>query len=278
MSNLVLDQLAPQRGRQLFAPITQQFGPGNLVGVVGPNGAGKSSLLNAITGRGIAYSGTARLGSRTLGKLRPRELARTVSFVGQDTFTANELRVRDVVAIGLRAGKRATATSNAITEALEALDIAHLAERNYAHLSGGERQLTQIARVFAQESPVMLLDEPTSALDLRHQLTVLHALKAQARAGRIVIVTIHDLTQTLRWADQVIVIASGQTICGSPRDVLTPELIRQVYGVTAEVFRSPSGSPTMSLVRTSCKTATSLTRPWGTHPEERSPCAGSHSL
>src|SRR5699024_6745900 len=106
-----------------------------------------------------------------------------------------------------------------------------------------------VARVLAQDAPVMLLDEPTAALDLSHQLTVMHVLAQRARAGHIVIVTMHDLTQALRWAHRVAIIAAGQALFGTPRQVITTELIRSVYGVTSEVFASPSGAPTLSLVR-----------------------------
>lgn len=261
MTDLVLDQLVAHRGRPLFAPISERIAPGTLVGVVGPNGAGKSSLLSAMIGRGIEHSGTARYGTTALGRLRPRQLAQVVSFVGQDTFAPNDLRVRDVVAVGARAAGHSADSETRSMRALDRLGVAHLAERSYARLSGGERQLVQVARSLAQDAPVMLLDEPTSALDLSHQLTVLHALKERASAGHIVVVTMHDLTQALRWADRVAVIAGGAATFGTPAGVLTTGLIREVYGVTAEVFDSPSGSPTLSLVRVSCPTATTFTRP-----------------
>jgi len=261
MTDLVLDQLVAHRGRPLFAPISERIAPGTLVGVVGPNGTGKSSLLSAIIGRGIERSGTARYGATALGRLRPRQLAKVVSFVGQDTFAPNDLRAGDVVAVGARAAGHTADSEARSRRALDRLGVAHLAERSYARLSGGERQLVQVARCLAQDAPIMLLDEPTSALDLSHQLTVLHALKERASAGHIVVVTIHDLTQALRWADRVAVIAGGAATFGTPTDVLTTGLIRQVYGVTAEVFDSPSGSPTLSLVRVSCPTATTFTRP-----------------
>lgn len=261
MTDLVLDHLIAHRGRPLFTPISERISPGTLLGVVGPNGAGKSSLLSAITGHGIEHSGSAFYGTTAIGRLRPRQLARVVSFVGQDTFAPNDLRVRDVVAVGARAAGRTTDSEARSLRALGRLGVDHLADRSYARLSGGERQLVQVARALAQDSPVMLLDEPTSALDLSHQLTVMHALRERANAGHIVVVTLHDLTQALRWADHVAVIAAGTATFGTPENVLTTGLIRQVYGVTAEVFDSPSGSPTLSLVRVSCPTATTFTGP-----------------
>ncbi len=259
-ADLVLDNLVAHRERPLFTPINQRIPPGTLLGIVGPNGAGKSSLLNAIIGRGVRRTGTASLGHTPLHRLRARDLARTVSFVGQDSFAPNELLVRDIVDVGVRASAAGSSAETRITGALTRLGITHLAARRYAHLSGGERQLVQVARALAQGSPLMLLDEPVSALDLSHQLTVMEALAERARAGHIVVVTMHDLTQALRWADCVGVIAGGHTTFGAPRNILTPELIRRTYGVTAEIFTSPSGSPTLSSLRVSCETATDLSR------------------
>jgi len=255
---LRLDGLVAHRGRPLFRPIEATVHPGTLLGLVGPNGAGKSSLLSAIVGTGIQTSGSAYYGESKLHTMRPRRLAEVLSYMTQDAYAPNELTVRDVVAVGARATVRAESTEARIARALDRLDVADLADRRYAQLSGGERQLVQVARMLAQDAPVMLFDEPTSALDLGHQLTVMHVLRERASAGHVVVVTMHDLTQALRWANQVAVIAAGTAIFGPPDEVITPELIRAVYGVTAEVFTSPSGSPTLSLVRPSCPTATSF--------------------
>lgn len=258
MSDLVLDKLVAHRGRPLFSPVSETFRPGTLVGLVGPNGAGKSSLLGAIVGS-VPHSGTARWGGQSLHRLRPRQLARVLALMTQDSYAPNELRVRDVIGVGARSASTA-GSDQRTAAALELLDIGRLAGRSYARLSGGERQLVQVARVLAQDSPVMLLDEPTAALDLGHQLTVMHVLKERAAAGHTVLVTMHDLTQALRWADLVGVVADGTTTFGAPQQVITAELIRSVYGVTAEVFDSPTGSPTLSLVRPSCPTASYFAR------------------
>lgn len=259
MTPLILDGLVAHRGRPLFAPVTQAVAPGTLLGLVGPNGAGKSSLLAAIVGS-VEHTGAASYAGTALHRLRPRRLARVLSLMTQDSYAPNELRVRDVVGVGARAAGRTSGTEQRTTTALDRLGIGRLADRSYARLSGGERQLVQVARVLAQDAPVMLLDEPTAALDLGHQLTVMHVLKEQAAAGRIVVVTMHDLTQALRWADQVGIVADGLVTFGPPAEVITADLIRRVYGVTAELFDSPTGSPTLSLVRPSCPTATTFSR------------------
>lgn len=260
MSTLVLDALVAHRDRPLFTPVHATVPPGTLLGLVGPNGTGKSSLLSAVVGSGVHTSGTARYGDLDLHRLRPRRLAQVLSYMTQDSNAPNELRVRDVVQVGARASRRAGSASDRVHTALERLGVSDLADRRYARLSGGERQLVQVARILAQDAPVMLLDEPTSALDLGHQLTVMHVLRERAAAGHIVVVSMHDLTQALRWSDQVALIAGGQATFGTPAEVITTELIRRVYGVTAEVFPSPSGAPTLSLVRPSCPTASSFSR------------------
>ncbi len=268
MSELLLDRVVAHRGRPLFAPVSAVVAPGTLLGLVGPNGAGKSSLLAAVAGSGVTATGTVRYGRADLHRMRPRRLARVLAYMTQDSYAPNELRVRDVVAVGARATPGADLVEERVHAALERLGVAGLADRSYSHLSGGERQLVQVARVVAQDAPVMLLDEPTSALDLGHQLTVMHVLRERAAAGHNVLVTMHDLAQALNWADQVAVVADGQVTFGPPAEVITPGLIRRVYGVTAEVFTSPSGSPTLSLVRRSCPTATSFThrRPVAARP------------
>lgn len=256
-AELVFDNLVAYRSQALFAPVKATVGAGTLVAVVGPNGVGKTSLLTAVIGRGIRRSGRVLFNGEDLGRLPTRELAQTVSFVGQDAFASNELHVHDVVEVGARAGGRGS-HGHLVGESLERLGITHLAHRRYSRLSGGERQLVQVARLLAQNSPVMLLDEPVSALDLRHQLRVMQVLGELTRAGHIVIVTMHDLTQARRWADEVALMIPGQVVFGSPHLILTPHHIRSVYGVSAETFLSPSGTPVINPLRVACPTALDL--------------------
>lgn len=248
---LHLEELTAIRGTPLFSPVSLSLQPGTLLGIVGPNGAGKSSLLSAIAGTGVQRTGRVRYGTVPIADLSSRRRAATVSLMTQESTAPNELRVLDVVRIGAQAGsdaqsRNATARARA---ALASLDLEHLADRVSSTLSGGQRQMVQVARVLAQAAPVMLLDEPTSALDLGHQLTLMHALQERAAAGHIVIVTMHDLTQALRWSTLSALVAHGTVEVGSPEIIISPEFVRRAYGVEAEVFNSPAGSPTLSLVR-----------------------------
>jgi len=251
---LVFDDLVAYRGQALFTPVNATVKAGSLVAIVGPNGVGKTSLLSAVIGRGIRYTGRVLFNGQALDGLSTRELARAVSFVGQDSFAPNELFVHDVIGVGAQAGGRQS-TAHQVQDALQRLSITHLAKRRYARLSGGERQLVQVARLLAQNSPVMLLDEPVSALDLKHQLRVMQVLGELTRAGRIVMVTMHDLTQAVRWASEVALMVPGRVVFGSPQDILVPSHIRSVYGVSAETFHSPSGTPVINPLRVACPTA-----------------------
>ena len=243
--------VAPQRGgRSLFAPFNARFGPGTFLGIVGPNGSGKSSLLSVVARTGVRSTGTVRYAGRDIAGMRGRERAEVMALMTQDSYAPNELRVLDIVRVGALATPAVGAASvtDRSLDALEELKIQDLAARSYSTLSGGQRQLVQLARVLAQNTPVMLFDEPTSALDLQHHLTVMHALHERALAGHIVLITMHDLSQALRWSTRIAVIAE-QVRVGEPSEVLTPATIREVYGVETESFLSPSGAPTLGLVR-----------------------------
>ncbi len=251
MRTLEFDAVAPQRGtRSLFSPLSVSLAPGTFLGIVGPNGSGKSSLLSAVARTGVRSTGSVRFGGRRIATMRSRERASVIALMTQDSYAPNELRVLDIVRVGALAGVTdgRQSASDRSHLALERLGLHELASHSYSTLSGGQRQLVQVARVLAQNAPVMLFDEPTSALDLHHHLTVMHALNERALAGHILLMTMHDLSQALRWSTLVAVISDDVRV-GAPGDVLTPETIRRVYGVETESFLSPSGAPTLGLVR-----------------------------
>lgn len=260
---LHLHELVAVRGTPLFSPLTVSLWPGTLLGVVGPNGAGKSSLLGAVAGTGVAHSGQVRYGATAISSMSSRNRAATLSLMTQGSTAPNELRAIDVVRIGAQAGfrgRRDDATARAL-DALASVNAGHLADRVCSSLSGGQRQLIQVARVLAQAAPIMLLDEPTSALDLGHQLTVMHALHERATAGHIIVVTMHDLTQALRWSTITALVAGGTVEIGMPEAIITTDAVRRTYGVEAEIFCSPTGSPTLSLVTPASPRPASYTDP-----------------
>jgi len=241
------DRVRFTRGRRLIIDDVDCTVPGASVGaLLGPNGAGKSTLLHLIAGVERADAGTARLGDRDLAALRRRERARVIALAEQEVQDAPGLRVAEVVALGRTPYLGAFAGPAELDRAvvrrcLEDAGLVELADREYATLSGGERQRVNLARALAQEPELLLLDEPTNHLDVHAQLTMLGLMRELARGGLTVLAALHDLSLAASYADHVIVLANGRVrAAGAPRDVLTPALIRDVWGVEAQVLEHPA--------------------------------------
>ena len=248
---LRVDRVRFARGRRLIIDDIDCTVPVGRVGaLLGPNGAGKSTLLHLIAGVERADAGTARFGDRDLAAMRRRDRARVIALAEQDVQDAPGLRVAEVVALGRTPYLGAFAGPGELDRAvvrrcIEDAGLVELADREYASLSGGERQRVNIARALAQEPELLLLDEPTNHLDVRAQLVMLRLLRELAHGGLTVLAALHDLSLAAGYADHVIVLANGRVVAaGEPRAVLTPELIRVVWGVEATVLEHPvSGRP-----------------------------------
>ena len=239
---LALTEFGAVRGSvALSDPLTITLEPGTVLGIVGPNGVGKSSLLSAIAHSGVGGYGRASYGSEDLTRLRARRRAELISLMAQDHGAPDELRVRELAAVGAFASRRAE-PDRAVAAALARAGIAHLATRRYGTLSGGQRQLVQLARVLAQNTPVVLLDEPTSALDLAHQRAVEQIMRGLGNQGRIVITAIHDLTIALNACTRVLLLdPTGSAHDGTPQEVLAPERMFAAYGVRTTIHTTPKG-------------------------------------
>lgn len=209
--------------------VSLQLPPGSLTAVVGPNGAGKSTLLLVLAGLLKAEGSIAWMGE-DLDRITFPERGKRLAWVGQDLQADFAFPVRDVVAQG-----RHTFGDDGefVDEAMQALDIAHLAERPVTRLSGGERRRTFLARALATDARIQLWDEPTANLDVRHSLDVLQLARKLRDEGRAVLISLHDLRAALCF-DQVLVLDQGRLAAsGKPEAVLSPELIQRVFGVRA---------------------------------------------
>jgi iron complex transport system ATP-binding protein len=239
---LTLDSFGAYRSnRALSDPLSLKLLPGTVLGVVGPNGVGKSSLLSALAHSGVQSFGKVHYGTQNLSRLHPRQRAQVLSLLAQDLRAPDELQVRELVAIGAAASMRKdleAATSQALHEA----DISDLATRRYGALSGGQRQLVQLARVLAQDTPIVIFDEPTSALDLFHQRAVEQTMRRLGNAGKIVITALHDLSLALNACTQILLLRTdGDFHAGAPADVLRPEYVHHAYGVHTSIHTTPRG-------------------------------------
>jgi len=211
---------------------------GSITTILGPNGSGKTTLFNCISGLWNYQKGNVSVDGVPINKLSFRERARFFAIVPQEHEPPFPYSVLDVVLMGRASYVGIFSSPNKedyerAEEAIGLVGIEHLKNTPYTKISGGERQLTLIARALAQSSPVMLLDEPTSHLDFRNQINVLKKIRQIALEKDLtVIITLHDPNLTSLFSDKVLVINSGTKIAeGSPEEIITEDLIKRIYGV-----------------------------------------------
>jgi ABC-type cobalamin/Fe3+-siderophores transport system ATPase subunit len=204
-----------------------RLAPGTLAGLVGPNGSGKSTLLQVAAGL-LPAGGSVTWADRSLDELPMLERGRSAAWVPQEARFEFGFTVRAVVGQGRYAHGDA-----GVDEALARFDLTALAQRPVNRLSGGERTRVMLARALATGAPLQLWDEPLAPLDVRHALEVLLLARELTRAGRTVLMSLHDL-RVAHCLDQVIVMHEGTLrASGAPEAVLTPELLLEVFGVRA---------------------------------------------
>jgi iron complex transport system ATP-binding protein len=210
--------------------------PGDFVGVVGPNGSGKSTLVDLIDGMLRPGSGEVLVQGRPAHRYRRREMAREVALVPQQFALDFDLSVREVVEMGDYCRAKSQQPDGDAESTLARLGIAGLAPRRFSELSGGEKQLVVLAQALRQRAGLLLLDEPASALDVAHQLQLFDLLRMLNSDGLTVLCILHDLNLAMHYFDKLLVLSQGEVAAfGRPQEVLTPELLEEVYGVHAYV-------------------------------------------
>jgi iron complex transport system ATP-binding protein len=232
-------------GRALLDGVSLTLVPGEVLALVGPNGAGKSTLLRVLAGDLAPTSGAILLDGRPLSAFRARELALRRAVLPQQALMQFAFAAREVVAMGRhphlgRHGE--TDRDEAIVRAaMGRTETLPLAERAYPSLSGGEQGRISLARVLAQEAPVLLLDEPTAALDLRHQQATLGIARALAAEGATVLAVLHDLNLAAAYADRVALLAAGRLVTvGTPWATLTADTLGAVFEHPIAVLPHPA--------------------------------------
>ncbi|MGQ9476979.1 MAG: ABC transporter ATP-binding protein [Candidatus Bipolaricaulia bacterium] len=250
-------------GQLVLADIELEVREGEILALVGPNGSGKSTLLRNIAGILKPASGAIYLDFKawraTLGEFTSRELARLLGTVEQERQVGFDFTVRELVELGrlpqLGRLERLGAPlgpkdREAIRRAMELTHIAEFAERRISTLSGGERQRVFLAIALAQEPKALLLDEPTTHLDINYQLEIMEIIHERAKAGLAVIMALHDLNLAAHYADRMALLHRGRLLAlGRPEEVLTPERIKEAFGVEVAVERSHrTGTPQIQLL------------------------------
>ena len=238
-------------GRRILNTVSLTAEPGKFVGIVGPNGSGKSTLLRCFYRALSPDSGRMLLGDREIRSFSRRKLAVYMAAVLQESLAESPFTVMEMVLMGRYPHHNALSSLNKVDRvkarhALELTDLRSLEDAQFQSLSGGEKQRVMIARALCQETPVLLLDEPTNHLDIRHALSLLGLIKDLQVTTLAVL---HDLNLAADCCDKVFVLKNGQvTASGEPGSVFTPPLLRQVFGVEAEVSCA-AGKPNIRFLR-----------------------------
>lgn len=227
--------------------------PGKMLGLLGPNGSGKSSLLRLLAGLRKANAGTVTLDGTDLREIKRNAIARRIALVEQHANTESNVKVRDVVKLGRiphhpPLGGWTKADDAVVDDALARVGMSERHEQYWQSLSGGERQRVHIARALAQAPTELLLDEPTNHLDIQHQIELLRLISDISLTS---IIAIHDLNHAAMFCDHLVVLDKGRVVAyGTPEEVITVQLLREVFRVEAIVELSPHhGKPHIHFVR-----------------------------
>ncbi|HEY9309475.1 MAG TPA: ABC transporter ATP-binding protein [Microbacterium sp.] len=225
--------------------------PGSITAIVGANGCGKSTLLRALARLISPREGQVVLDGKALHGRPTKEIARTLGLLPQSPIAPEGIAVADLVGRGRHPHQKLLARWSAhdydvVARSLAATGIEELADRSVDELSGGQRQRAWIAMALAQETDILLLDEPTTFLDVAHQVEVLDLLTDLNRErGTTIVMVLHDMNLAARYSDHLFALRAGRIVAsGAPGDVMTSELIREVFDLDALVVPDPvSGSP-----------------------------------
>jgi iron complex transport system ATP-binding protein len=230
-------------GARILSDVSFQASAGEVVALIGPNGAGKSTLLSVVTGDQATTAGSVEIAGRPLADWSLKELGRRRAVLLQQNGVFFPFTVREVVQMGRapwQGTPRDADDDRVVEESIALTETTRFSERPLPSLSGGERARAALARILAQETGILLLDEPTAALDLRHQEDVLSIARDRARAGDCVVVVLHDLSLAAAYADRIVLLSGGRVVAdGAPDDVLTSDLLSDVYELPVEVMRHP---------------------------------------
>jgi iron complex transport system ATP-binding protein len=245
-------------GRDLISGVSARFEPGKLYLIIGPNGAGKSTLIKVLARLLRPTTGEVIYEDQNVAVTSEMALAKKRAVLSQAIEVAFPLSVREVVMMGRYphfGGRPGPADDKVVDEMMSIVDITEFADRNYQTLSGGERQRVNFARVLGQVWPTehaasgfpscryLFLDEPLTFLDIHHQIDFMKRVREFSQAeDAVTIGVVHDLNLAARFADRILLLNNGRLVAsGAPTDVLTAELIREVFAVEPTFVRSRDG-------------------------------------
>jgi len=211
--------------------------PGEFIGLIGPNGSGKSTLLRLINGILKPRMGTIMMDGKDLDKMRVEEIAKICANVPTEFSEDINLTVQELVFLGRYPFAKglwwdAKEDEAMVMDALKKFGVFHLKDRRYSELSSGEAQRVLLAKAVVQCPRVMLVDEPSAHLDLRYKLEVMEHLRELLKGNVTIVIASHDLNLLAKYCDKVMILSKGKIVAfGTPNEVITSEMVEQVYGV-----------------------------------------------
>ena len=229
-----------EKGNEILHGVSAEIPHGELVSILGPNGCGKTTLVKCVNRIHDPWSGTIVMDGTQQQSCPHSQIAKKVGYVPQVSSGALSGTVIDFVLLGRRQylnWRLRESDLLAVMEVLDRLNIREFANRDFGSLSGGQRQKVLVARALLQNPGMYIFDEPTSNLDLRNQIEIMELARSIVhKEKKTVVMVVHDLNMALHYSDTVILMHRGNIIAqGSPKDVLTPEIIYKVYGVKIQL-------------------------------------------
>lgn len=230
-----------RNGQPVVRDVTLDIGPGEVVGLVGPNGAGKTTLMRGALGL-LPFEGQA-----SLAELSPRARAKAAAWLPQTREITWPISVETLVSLGrtpyLAGGRRLSGEDQrAVARAIQHMELGGFASRTATELSGGEQARVLIARVLAQEAPLIVADEPGAGLDPAHQFGLMRVFRDLAASGQSVFVSLHDLGLAAKHCTRLVMLDQGRLVAdGPPVDVLSDARLREVFAIGGHWSRGPEG-------------------------------------
>lgn len=245
-ASLVAEQLSLGYGEQLIIDqLSLEIPEQKITAIIGPNGCGKSTLLSGLARVLKPKAGQVLLNGKSIHLQPNRKVAQLLALLPQEAHAPDGLTVTELVRFGRQPHQGflqqwGYEDEAIVQDAIRLANLEALAGRALNSISGGQRQRAWLAMTVAQSTPLLLLDEPTSALDLGHQIEVFEIISQLAKAGKTVVMVVHDIMSACRYADHIVALKQGAIIAeGAPKDIITSDLIRQLYGVDCHIMEDP---------------------------------------
>jgi iron complex transport system ATP-binding protein len=228
------------QNHQILKNISFTANAGEFIGLIGPNGAGKTTLLRAIMNF-IASDGAMMIDDCSIQTMSHRQRAKQIAYLAQERDIIWPVSVETVVRLGRELQRSAFASLSQtdldmISQAMAQMDVSQFAKQPATQLSGGEKARVLIARLLAQNTPLILADEPVAGLDPAHQLNLMRCFEKLAMQGKTIIASLHDLSLSAQYCTRLILLQKGEIIAdGKPEDVLITENLSRVYNIKADI-------------------------------------------